>query len=214
MISMSEYQKEDLSLIKGHLLTLVICIALIGGIFWTANTLKKSAALELQQTRSQLDNIRSSMDTLKSEEGTASKYLDKFQSLQMSGVIGAEDRLQLLESLAQIRAQHELLPISINIGEQAEYTLPYTNTLGDTGKPIKLRSSVLSMDIPLLHEGDLARLMNDLLASSPLLQPASCRIATNNAANTNFYYLNRHFNAACSMYWYTFDITGVDEAQP
>ena len=212
MISIREYHREDLLLIKGYLLALVACVVFIGGIFWSASYLDRSAAAKLRQTRNQMDAISSAMNTIRSDEGIASKYVDKYMSLEMTGVVGDEDRLQLLELLAQIRAQHELFPIRIDIGEQAQLTLPYLNSNG-LAPPVALRSSILQIDFPLLHEEDLSRLLDDLLASSNFLQPASCKITANNDSNTNFYYLDKHFNASCSMYWYTFNVTPA-EVQP
>lgn len=214
MISISEYHREDLLLIKGYLVTLAVCLILVGGIFWGVNYFDNSAVAELQQARNQMDNISNAMNKIKSDEGTASKYIDEYLSLQAAGVIGTEDRLQLLELLAQIRAQHELFPIRIDIGEQAELTLPYGNNSDGSGPPVKLRSSVLEISFPLLHEEDLSRFLGDLLGSTHFLQPAKCQVTVNNENNTNFYYLDKHFNASCSMYWYTFNVTAAAEAQP
>ena len=213
MISIGEYNREDLLLIKGYLLVFAVCLILVAGIFWGIDYADNSAVADLQQARGQMDNIRGAIDKIQSDEVTASQYIDKYLSLEMNGVIGTEDRLQLLELLADIRAQHDLFPISINIGEQAELTLPYANNPSGVEQPVKLRSSILELGFPLLHEEDLSRLLDDLLASSHFLQPAHCEIKANSDSNTTFYYLDKHFTATCSMYWYTFNVTAA-EAQP
>jgi hypothetical protein len=214
MIDIRNYNKEDLLLIKGHILAFVSCLVLIGGIFWAAGYIDTSAETELQQVRSQIAGMRSSMDKIQLDENIARQYVNQYQTLQTNGVVGEENRLQLLELLARIRAQHQLFPISINIHEQAELTLPYGNNTTGSGQPVQLRSSVLEITFPLLHEEDLSRLVDDLLGSLYFLQPASCRIDNNNESNTSYYYLNKHFNASCSMYWYTFNVTPAAEAQP
>jgi hypothetical protein len=214
MISIDNYNKEDLLLVKGHFLVFVSCLVLIGGIFWATRYIDNSAEAELQQVRSQITGMRNSIDRIQLEEGVARQYVNQYQTLQTNGVVGDEDRLHLLELLSQIRAQRQLFPININIHEQAQLTLPYGNNTIGTGQPVQLRSSVLDINFPLLHEEDLSRLMSDLLGSRYFLQPASCRIDDNNEGNTTYYYLDKHFNASCSMYWYTFNITPVAEAPP
>jgi hypothetical protein len=214
MIRINAYQREDLWLIKGSLVMVTVCLFLVGGIFWGANYFDKSAAAGLQQARNQMNNISNAMAKIQSDEGTASQYIDKYLTLQTNGVIGAEDRLQLLELFAQIRNEHELFPIRIDIGEQAELTLPYASNSDGSGPPVKLRSSVLEISLPLLHEEDLSHLLDDLLASPHLLQPARCAITANDESNTNFYFLDKHFTASCSMYWYTFNVSAPAEAQP
>lgn len=211
MISISNYDKQDLLLIKGHLLAFVLCLLLIGGIFWATSYLDNSADAQLQQVRTQIASVRSSIDKIQLEESIATQYVDQYLALQTRGVVGDEDRLHLLELLARIRAQHQLFPVSINIHEQAELTLPNENNGGGTAQPVQLRSSVLEISFPLLHEEDLARLLSDLLQSPYFLQPATCRIADNNVGDQTHYYLDRHFNASCSLYWYTFNATA--EAQ-
>ncbi len=214
MISINEYHRGDLLLIKGSILTIAACLLLVGGIFWGANYFDNSAAAGLQQARNQMNNISNAMNKIQSDEVTASKYIDKYLTLQTNGVIGAEDRLQLLELLAQIRTQHELFPIRIDIGEQAELTLPYASNSDGSGPRVKLHSSVLGISFPLLHEEDLSHVLDDLLGSPHLLQPANCEITANDESNTNFYYLDKNFTASCSMYWYTFNVTTPAEAQP
>jgi len=214
MNGIGDYDSEDFYLIKGSLLILALSLVLAGTIFWGVHYIDNGAAAELQQARNQIDSIYSAMDQFKAQEGTVDKYLDKYVRLQRDGVIGVEDRLELLELLARIRSEHALFPLRIDIGEQAEFTLPYQSADGSTGRPISLRSSVLDINFPLLHEEDLSRLLDDLLGSSNLLQPASCMISANNKDNTNFYVLDEHFAASCSFYWYTFNITEAAEALP
>jgi hypothetical protein len=214
MISVNSYHKDDLLLIKGHILAFVLCLLLIGGIFWTVRYIDNSAEAELQQARSQIDSVRSSMDRIQSAEEVAKQYIDQYQRLQMNGVVGEEDRLHLLELLSQIRAEHQLFPVSINIHEQAELALPSENNADGSGQPVKLRSSVLDISFPLLHEEDLSRLLGELLRSSWFLQPASCQIDNNNKGNTTYYYLGKHFSASCSLYWYTFNVAPAAEVQP
>jgi len=211
MISVNSYNKEDLLLVKGQFLALVLCLLLIGGIFWTAKYIDNSAATGLQQVRNQIDAVRSSMERIQSEAEVARQYIDQYASLQMNGVVGAEDRLHFLELVSQIRAQHQLFPISINIHEQAELALADGNKANGSGQSVKLRSSVLEISFPLLHEEDLSRFLEELLRSSYFLQPASCQVRDNNEGNTSYYYLDKHFTASCSIYWYTFNVAPVAE---
>ena len=214
MISIREYNKEDLLLIKVRLLIFVMCVILAGGIFWGTRYIENSAVKELQQTRNEMDNVRSAIATIQADEVTVKNYIDTYRSLQTKGVVGTEDRLQLLELLAQIRTQHELFPVNLNIGQQAELNLAYQNTAGSTGQSVKLRSSVLEISFALLHEEDLSRFLDDILGDSQFLQPAACQLSANNVSNTNYYFLDKHFTASCSLYWYTFNVSAAAGAQP
>jgi hypothetical protein len=66
--------------------------------------------------------------------------------------------------------------------------------------------------MPLLHEGDLVRLLQALAEGPRMLQPLTCSLTARNSQTASYIYLSQHFDAACTLQWYTFGLP-PDEAE-
>jgi len=86
------------------------------------------------------------------------KYLPEFIDLYNHGVIGSEQRLNWIEVLQNTGARIKLPALSYSISSQKDYTPPYPLTLGS----YKIYKSEMTLEMQLLHEGDLFSLLNAL----------------------------------------------------
>jgi hypothetical protein len=206
MSNFSEMTRDDWWLIKNPLLFMVVVLAAIAGIFISLNSMDTSAATELRNARSQLNTARDDLDKIEQEEAAILENIGRYRELAADGVVELEDRLLFLETFAQLRAQHSLFPINVTIEQQQILPLEYAQSSRAPGRPVELHASTIDFTLPLLHEDDLARLLTALLQSSGLLQPQRCQLTSRSAADTNFIYLAQHFNANCSLLWYTITV--------
>jgi hypothetical protein len=206
MSSFSEMTRDDWWLIKNPLLFMAVVLAAIAGIFITLNSMDTSAATELRNARSQLNTARDDLDKIEQEEAAILENIGRYRELAANGVVELEDRLLFLETFAQLRAQHSLFPINVTIEQQQILPLEYAQSARAPGRPVELHASTIDFVLPLLHEDDLARLLTALLQNSGLLQPQRCQLTSRSATGTNFIYLAQHFNANCSLLWYTMTI--------
>lgn len=204
MITMSEFKKEDYWLIKWPLLSLVLGMCLSGGIFFGLTTLETTAAAELRRARNDLNVARDNVAKIEEEEATIIEYIGRYQQLAADGVVTDEDRLQFQENVAELRKEFSLFPVQLNIEQQTVQPLKYRSDISDPGRPISLRSSLVQINLPLLHEDDLSRLLTALLDRSGLLQPLGCSVRASNRPAAGYIYLAQHLNADCTLQWYTF----------
>ena len=203
MIS-GEFRKEDYWSIRWPLLSLVLSLVISAGLLLGLNTLDTSATAELRRARAQLDDARDSVDQIEEEEATIIEYLGRYREMEQEAVMAPEDRLQFQETLAQLRSQYSLFPVRLGFGQQSALPLEYSEGRSDRGRQILLQTSPVEITLPLLHEDDLARLLGSLLDGHGLLQPLTCSMTANTTRTTSFIYLSQHFDARCSLNWYTF----------
>lgn len=203
--------KEDYLMIKWQIVLAIFGIILAAGIFLGVDYLAEESSRELRIAQSDFDAARSRVDLIEEEEDTIIEYIGRYQSLDQAGSIDDEDRLQMLERVADIRANNNLWPVSNNILEQHSINLTYPPDIREPGAPIALRSSIIGIELPLLHENDLIRLLDGILSSPGLYQTKECNITMQNPGTTNFIVLSQNFQAKCEIYWYTFDL---DPPQP
>ncbi len=212
MIS-AEFKKEDYWRVKWPLLSFVLSLALAGGLLFGLNTLNATAAAELRTARSGLDEARDAVDKIEEEDATIIEYLGRYQRMEQEGIVAPEDRLQFLETLAELRTEFILFPVSQSLGGQTALQLQYAEGRTERGREIVLHTSLVELSWPLLHENDLSRLLLGLVESPGLLQPLTCSLSSSNRV-TGFVFLAKHFEAACTLNWYTFQLPPeIEEAE-
>lgn len=206
MTLFSLLKKEDYLMIKWQIVFAVIATLVAIGIYFGIDYFDTRSLRNLRIAQSDFDNARSRVELIEEEEATIIEYIGRYQMLNADGVVQEEDRLQMLERVADIRAENNLFPVSLNISEQTSLRLNYPQGLREPGEPIALRSSIIGLDLPLLHEVDLLRLLDGILDSPGLFQTRSCSISQTNTDLTTFLILSQHFEANCEILWYTFDL--------
>lgn len=206
MKQLTPFANEDLLLIKWKIVFFVVCVLISIAIFWATEALYSQANRGLIVAQGELYSARSAVELIEEEEATIIEYIDRYQDLSDQGIVQPEDRLLFLEEIANLRAQYDLFPIALNIGEQVGQRLQYDPSESDPGGPIDLKHSRVSVDYALLHEEDLSRFLQGLLTSDGLYQTRECRIQAASQTSQSYLYLAQHFLASCELLWYTFDL--------
>lgn len=210
---MNMLAKADYLRIKWPITALIASIILGLAIYASLSALDDRATGTLNIARAQLDDAQSRVDLIEEEESTIREYIGRYQEISAAGIVGSEDRLQLLERFANLRETHSLFPIGIEIAEQKRLPLQYGELSGkpvnDPGRPIALMMSSVDFNLPLLHENDLNHLLDGLMGGNEMLLAQSCSISANSPDTGSYLRLGQHFSAACSFSWYTFAIETV-----
>jgi hypothetical protein len=199
-------KKDDYLMIKWQITCAVVGLMLSAIIFFGLDYLNSQSLQDLRIAQSEFNNARSRVELIEEEEATIIEYIGRYQVLNNEGVVQDEDRLQMFERVAQLRAENNLFPVSLNISEQNSMMLSYPPDIREPGGPIALRSSRIGLDLPLLHEEDLTRLLTGILDSPGLFQTSDCEVNLQSANTRNFIILSQHFTASCEILWYTFDL--------
>lgn len=125
------------------------------------------AAAELREAQQQLARARD-------QESEINGKIGRFNALVAAGIIGEEERLAWVERIKAIKTARRLLDLEYEIAPQRG--LDPAVAPGSSG-PFEFRSSVMRLQMDLLHELDLLRFLADLEDSVPaFVRPQRCSI--------------------------------------
>lgn len=212
---MSELTRSDYLRIKWPFVALLASMIFGAGLFGGIRLLDQRASADLRTARTAQQEAQEKVDKIEQEEIAIRANIDDYSLIDNAGLTKGEDRLQMLEHFAQLRARFSLFPVSIEVSEQSALPIAYGELSGgkvdNPGRPVSLQTSNIVFSLPLLHENDLAHLLNGLLEQPELLQVRNCLLTARSGSNTDYVRLGQHFTASCEMAWYTFHI---DETAP
>jgi len=132
-----------------------IAIAILG---WYSYQLAERgrAGAALQQRA--LDEARIRFQRSGDERALLIRYAPEYRALAGHGFIGAEQRVQWIDSLRLANQTTQLFGVQYQIGAQARYLLPER-------PDANLYRSPMTINLQLVHEGDLMRFLRALAAS-------------------------------------------------
>ncbi|HMW18834.1 MAG TPA: hypothetical protein PKN13_02985 [Accumulibacter sp.] len=188
-----KFGADDFNKVRTSLLAAVVMI-LIGGltVYYTADS-RRQARLAQTTSAKRLAEADAKLKQVSIEENEVKQKSQTFRQLQERGIIGEEQRLEWVELLKDIRANRRLLDLEYEISPQR--MLEGTNT-GE----YSFYASAMKLQIKLLHEEDLDRLLNDLRSQAKaLIMVRSChvsRLPTRSEEHANL-------QADCEIDWVT-----------
>jgi hypothetical protein len=152
------FSKADLADLKWSLGALLFSIALSGAIiFFSGNYLEQSLK-DRQAAQNQLSESRTHLLAMQNDRDNMSSYALEYNALLAQKVIGNEQRLDWMEGLEALRQQGTVLDFKYNIAPQQAYA---PNPPVDAGN-FQLSRSSMSLQIDLLHEEQLLRLLAEM----------------------------------------------------
>ena len=196
--------QDDLLWLRWPVIFLSLIVILVVSAWWMASSYRNSVQRQEFNVRNQLDLLSGQVREIEEAEQIIVNNIGVYSSMAARGVMDAENRVALLDDIAAIRARYNLFPISVDISEQNRQVIPFVSEVDFPTEQISLRSSRISLQLPLLHEQDLTRLIDELLATGRLLAVDRCAVNYALESPENFLTLVQHQIAACELYWYTF----------
>ncbi len=149
---------QDWRKLQNPLLILGLVLVTLAGSLWFANAYMVKKALVLQSQKDQLAQARSKYQASGLEKQTIIEDLPKYQQLINRGFIGEERRIEWVEALRKTHQQYKLFSIDYSIGQQELYKASFLPNVGS----FTLHRSVMKLDFPMLHEGDILSLVDGL----------------------------------------------------
>lgn len=197
----------DWTIIRGAIISLVLSIAisssLVAGSYYFQNAMNR----EYIKNNAQFRSISQRYLAIDEEAKRIQKYFPKFIDLYNRGVIGNEQRLNWIEALRKTGARIKLPLLTYSISSQKDYTPPYSISLGS----YKLYKSEMTLDLQMLHEGDLFSLLNALNSDARgEYNVTSCNFdkgdkeIVESASAPNI-------RASCELEWYTIKLASGTE---
>ena len=163
--------RADLPELRLSLAAALLMIALGATSVHLALASARQARTEQSAAQRQRDEIDGKLRRVRSEEAEIKQKSALFSSLQQRGMIGEEQRLDWVELLKTIRERRRLLELRYEIAPQRALD-------AQPGSALSFYASAMKIELKLLHEEDLPRLLGDLQQQAgPLIQVRSCKLA-------------------------------------
>jgi len=199
--------KSDLMLLRNSVFRFLALCALALVTYVSATRLQQSANENLSAARVNFDQVSTSVTQIAQEEETIIRYIDRYIQMDTDGVVSAPDRLQFLERMDSIRDSLQLYALDLVMGEQISHVVPYPPLDPLPGEPVTVNQTRIDLALPLLHEGDLVRMLDQLLSMPGLFLPTQCLIILDSNSTDNFTQLRENLTSRCQVNWFSFELT-------
>jgi len=192
---------KDLRVMKMPILALAISVAAsFAMVGFTSNQLSQSEK-QYRDRLASLQEARTRYQRSGDERETVTHYLKAYRQLEKIGFVGAEQRLNWVESLRVANAQAGLFGVDYQLIAQE----PFPYVARDNPVSERVKQSRMKLSFGVLHEADLMRLFNALSAQQPgLFALTACSL---DRAGRPGPPLPRQANltAQCDLSWVTID---------
>ena len=191
--------QQDWRKLRYPIIGLGAALILVGLLVSFADQYRAKNETALQTQQNMLNQARQKFQSSGLEKETIIQYLPKYNELLASGFIGEERRIEWIETLRQIHAQHKLFSIDYSIGLQERYKPSFLPNLGN----FRLNRSVMSLKLDMLHEGDLLALLDGLHEQTTPFIVRDCEIKRPIGAVVNTKNITSNMQANCEIDWLT-----------
>lgn len=188
------------------LMSVLVAIVLIGGsyLYW------QSLSEEKDRSEIGFRNITNKYNSARDRKRIIDDFENKFSELLQKGIIGNEKRLSWIETIESVVRNNQLSFIKYKINKQEMLN---DKQLSAQFPGIDIYVSTMSLNMQLLHEGDLFALMSALNKKADgLFEVSECKIRRNRQSNQGPIEesgTDQNFNADCILNWYTFRAKGA-----
>jgi hypothetical protein len=204
MASQGRNLKDDLSWLRWWLALLALTFVTAIGGYWAALYYRSDMRRLEFGTRANFDAIIQEVTQIEESEQIIVENIDRYNHLVDDGLLAEEDRVSLLEDIRRIRNRFQLFPIDVEIREQSTRMLEYAEETEYPDERISVRSSVVMLRIPLLHEEDLTRFLGAFLNTRRLMVTTSCAVTASPSDEIEVFEIAERQIANCEFIWYTF----------
>ena len=139
----------------GPALLLVMVSVTVVTLGWYSFQIADRGRADAARQQRALDEARARFQRSGDERDLLTRYAPEYRALAGSGFIGAEQRVNWIDSLRVANDATGLFGVQYQIGTQSPYNLPEQPLAALTQSPMKI-------DLRLVHEGDLMRFLRVL----------------------------------------------------
>lgn len=204
---------QDRRKLQWPIISLVLAIMIVGLLVTYADQYRAENDAALQTQQNLLNQARQKFQSSGLEKETIIQYLPIYNELLARGFVGEERRIEWIEALRQIHAQHKLFSIDYSIGLQENYKPSFLSNLGN----FKLKRSVMNLKLDMLHEGDLLALLDGLHEQTTPFIVRECEIKRPVGAVVHAKNMTPNMQANCEIDWLTLrdpQLTSTLPAEP
>jgi hypothetical protein len=154
---MTLLKREEARKLAAPLLVLIALAGAGAGIIWYADRVLLASRQALTAAQAERTQNREKLSRISEEEREVREKAEVYRQLKDLHIIGPERRLEWADTITRVRGTRELLDLRFTVA-------PRKLLSSVQGKPanVQFYSSAMSLNMLLLHEGDLVRLLGDL----------------------------------------------------
>lgn len=187
----------DWSVIKFPGITFIVVLLVSLSLIVGSWIFKEDMLAEYKKNKRRFGVVSQQYLAVDEDERMIRHYYPEFISLYKKGVVGREHRLNWIETLRASSERIKLPGLRYGISPQKKYVPGFNINLGK----FALYSSTMKLNISMLHEGDLSRLIDDLnqnaegiftISECKFLRPSKTLIEKRDAVN---------IKADCELQW-------------
>ena len=162
---------SDLPKLQWSLLATVLMVAIGAGMVYFAFNATEAAKRDRATAQAERNEFDGKLKQVRNEEDEIKQKSVVFNALQTRGMIGEEQRLEWVELIKEIRETRRLIDLQYEIAPQRRLDT-------DAAKGFAFYSSTMRLQLKLLHEEDLTRLIDDLRERArALIQVKHCDVS-------------------------------------
>lgn len=192
----------DWGFLRGSIVACVVAVALsVSLVLGTYYFSREMQSLNSGQ-QARLAAVRAKYQSVDETKQILASYLPQYEAMWETGIIGPEDRLNWIETLRDAAARMKLPSLSYSIASRTKYVpdFPFEK------KGFQIYASNMTLDIGLLHEGDLPVLLQEIDDSAKgLFRVMDCSVARV-AHEFHRDPARKNLNAVCALMWFTVDV--------
>lgn len=190
--------------LQKELLTFIICLLLAGTvIFISYNTLQSSREnLSVQQQT--LDTAKARYYLAVEQKSILDKFSHRYAGLPQKNIVGEENRLSWVDATETIAERLQLPYLKYRIEKRQPLDAA---SLKKSFPGIDVFFSSMTLEMQLLHEGDLYRFLDQLQnMANGVFNVERCAIQKNSTVSTSVLQTgtDKNFSTVCVINWYTF----------
>jgi len=196
----------DWSVLRGAIGVFAVCLLVSGGLLAASVYFREEMAADFHTHQARFLDISRKYLAVDDEARIIERTYPEFVTLFESGILGQEHRLSWIETLTTAGDRIRLPEITYRINSQAVFTPDFPVMLG----AFDINVSEMSLDLGLLHEGDLFELLDALDENAEGLYSVSYCEANRVAASGGGTDTERPLiSANCRLNWFTVDLKGA-----
>lgn len=147
-----------------------------------------------------LIDIRTKYETAKVEKQLVQRYLPEYKRLKQRGIVGKENRLHWIDTLRKVKEKTKVLEMQYEIKPQQIYSEESFQGMEN----FQLVYSDVTLNMELLHEGDLLNVLRELNSQADgLFNIKECQLLRKSQTIV-FDAKQPNITATCKLHWYTF----------
>ena len=195
----------DLPKLQLSLAAALLMIALGAASVYLALDLTRQAKVGQSTALKERNDVDGKLKRVRSEETEIKQKSAVFARLQARGMVGEEQRLEWVELLKTIRDRRRLLDLQYEIAPQRALDAA-------PGSAYAFYASTMKIQLKLLHEEDLTRLLDDLRQQArALIQVRNCNVSRLPRGSGDG---TAQLQADCQIDWITLRASASAEAKP